>query len=153
MPGGHGDLTSGRTIQRPTESLSTLPALNLGWVDSLICIGSPVRGFRPVEALRFEQEKVPKPTSRTSSPRFSAPVIVSNTLSTAREASPRLSPVVSATAPISSCLFIDSGPLLASRLGDAPAHLKTGPPSESKGKRVPGRDDPWLPIRKDGEGD
>src|SRR6059058_3666555 len=24
----------------PTESLRTLPALNLGWVDSLICMGS-----------------------------------------------------------------------------------------------------------------
>src|SRR5947199_5275352 len=95
----------------PTECLSTLPALNLGWVDSLICIGSPVRGLRPVEALRREQVKVPKPTSRTSSPRFSAALIVSNTDSTARDASPRLSPVPSATWPISSCLFISPEPL------------------------------------------
>src|SRR6185503_16446219 len=72
----------------PTESLRTLPALNLGWVDSLICIGSPVRGLRPVEALRLEQEKVPKPTRRTSSPFFRALVIASNTPSTARVASP-----------------------------------------------------------------
>src|SRR3954468_14513227 len=96
----------------PTESFSTLPALNLGWVDSLICIGSPVRGLRPVDALRFEQEKVPKPTRRTSSPFFRALVIASNTPSTARVASPRLRPVVSATLPISSCLFIPPDPLL-----------------------------------------
>src|SRR5687768_2757447 len=71
-----------------TLSLRPLPALNLGWVDSRICIGSPVRGLRPVEALRREQEKVPKPTRRTSSPRLRALLITSNTLSTAREASP-----------------------------------------------------------------
>src|SRR5205085_5711946 len=98
--------------QRATESLRPLPARNLGWVDSLICIGSPVRGLRPVEALRFEQEKVPKPTSRTSSPRFSADVIASYTPSTALDASPRLMPVVSATWPISSCLFISPNPCL-----------------------------------------
>src|SRR5688500_17206446 len=97
--------------QRPTESFSTLPALNLGWVDSLICIGSPVRGLRPVEALRFEQEKVPKPTRRTSSPRFKALVIASNTPSTARLASLLPSPVVSATVAISSCLLMSLEPL------------------------------------------
>src|SRR3546814_4475452 len=83
---------------RLTESLRPLPALNFGWVDALICIGSPVRGLRPVEALRCEQEKVPKPTRRTSSPFFSAPLIASKTPSTALPASLLLSPVVSATA-------------------------------------------------------
>ncbi len=42
--------------------------MNLGWIDSLICIGSPVRGFRPVEAFRFEQEKV-KVTGATTGPK------------------------------------------------------------------------------------
>src|SRR3546814_11315666 len=69
---------------RLTESLRPLPALNFGWVDALICIGSPVRGLRPVEALRCEQEKVPKPTRRTSSPFFSAPLIASKTRSEER---------------------------------------------------------------------
>src|SRR3546814_13432145 len=61
-----------------TASFRPLPALNLGWVDALIVIGSPVRGLRPVDALRFETEKVPKPTRRTSSPFLSAPEIESN---------------------------------------------------------------------------
>src|SRR3546814_7259570 len=71
-----------------TASFRPLPALNLGWVDALIVIGSPVRGLRPVDALRFETEKVPKPTRRTSSPFLSAPEIESNTASTALLASP-----------------------------------------------------------------
>src|SRR5688500_11181056 len=105
-----------RQYQRLTESLRPLPALNFGWVDSLICIGSPVRGLRPVEALRFEQENVPKPTRRTSSPRFRAEVIVSNTPSTALPASFLPRPVVSATAAISSCLFIGPEPPVLERL-------------------------------------
>src|SRR3546814_2741721 len=71
-----------------TASFRPLPALNLGWVDALIVIGSPVRGLRPVDALRFETEKVPKPTRRTSSPFLSAPEIETNTASTALLASP-----------------------------------------------------------------
>src|SRR3954454_5598171 len=104
----------------PTESLRTLPALNLGWVDSLICIGSPVRGLRAVEAFRREQEKVAQPTSRTSSPRLSALLIVSNTDSTARIASPRLRPVSPETWPISSCLFICPEPLSERLAGNTP---------------------------------
>ena len=89
-----------------TESLSPFPALNLGWLEALIDIGSPVRGLRPVEALRLATEKVPKPTSRTSSPFFKAFEIDSNTLSTALEAWVLESPLASATAPIRSFLFI-----------------------------------------------
>src|SRR3546814_15444551 len=63
-------------------------------------------GLRPVDALRFETEKVPKPTRRTSSPFLSAPEIESNTASTALLASPLPRPDASATAPISSCLLI-----------------------------------------------
>ena len=39
-----------------TASLSPLPGLNLGWLDAPIFIGSPVRGLRPVEALRLLTE-------------------------------------------------------------------------------------------------
>src|SRR3569623_761681 len=98
-----------------------------------------MRGLRPVEALRREQEKVPKPTSRTSSPFLRAPVMVSKTLSTARPASPLLRPVVSATAPISSCLFMLPEPLVdraAWTHGGATCHLKSGGEGESKGKRL-----------------
>ena len=58
----------GMTVAQFTESFSSLPALNLGLCDALIVIGSPVRGLRPVEALRRDRAKVPKPTSRTSTP-------------------------------------------------------------------------------------
>src|SRR3954452_14352904 len=93
-----------------TASLRTLPGRNFGCELALICIGSPVRGLRPVEALRRVTEKLPNPTSRTSSPRFRVDVITSSMVSTARMASLRLSPARSATWPISSCLFI--GPAL-----------------------------------------
>jgi len=86
--------------------------LNFGWLEALMVIGSPVRGLRPVEALRLATEKVPKPTRRTSSPLASAAVIVSNTPSTALVASLRESPLASATAPISSFLFIVKEPPL-----------------------------------------
>src|SRR5690606_15394062 len=88
------------------ESLRPLPALNFGCVEALMVIGAPVRGLRPVEALRLVTEKVPNPTSRTSSPFDNALVIVSNTPSTALVASLRESPLASATAPISSFLFM-----------------------------------------------
>jgi hypothetical protein len=107
----------------------------LGWVDSLICIGSPVRGLRPVDALRLEQENVPKPTRRTSSPFFSAPLIVSNTHSTARVASLLLRPVASATELMSSCLFIVAEPLFKRLAANAEAASQTGSVRESKGKR------------------
>ena len=70
-----------------TESLSALPALNLGCFEALICIASPVRGLRPVVALRCATEKVPKPTRRTSFPLCKDPVILLKTLSTAFVAS------------------------------------------------------------------
>src|SRR5690606_37120535 len=89
-----------------TASFNPLPALNFGWVDALIVIGWPVRGLRPVEALRLATEKVPKPTRRTSSPFDSAPVMVSKTPSTALVASLRERPLVSTTAPINSFLFM-----------------------------------------------
>ena len=81
-------------------------------VDSVVDLGDIIavpgaeRAVRGLAALRSRVEKVPKPTRRTSSPRFKASPITSKTLSTARDASPLLSPVVSATLPISSCLFI-----------------------------------------------
>src|SRR3546814_18251080 len=69
-------------------------------------MGSPVRGLRPVDALRLATEKVPKPTSRTSSPPDRALVMASNTPSTAPDASFFESPLEAATALIRSFLFI-----------------------------------------------
>src|SRR6185312_171135 len=73
-------------------------------------MGSPVRGLRPVEALRLATENVPKPTRRTSSPFLSAPEIASKTPSTALVASPRDRPLESATELIRSFLFIYGNP-------------------------------------------
>eukprot|EP01034_Spumella_vulgaris_P045944 gene45944-57279_t len=36
-----------------TASLRALPALNFGWFDAAMVIVSPVRGLRPVDALRL----------------------------------------------------------------------------------------------------
>ena len=49
-----------------------MPGRNFGCDVALICIGSPVRGLRPVDALRRVTEKLPNPTRRTSSPFLSA---------------------------------------------------------------------------------
>src|SRR3546814_20413506 len=72
-------------------------------------IVSPVRGLRPIDALRLLTEKVPKPTRRTSPPFFSEVVIASKTASTALLASPLVRPLESATAAVRSCLFMGSG--------------------------------------------
>jgi len=87
-----------------------LPGLNLACFDAAILIFSPVRGFRPSEAAREDTENVPKPTSRTSSPPFSASAIASNTASTALLASVFLSSVLPATESTSSFLFTGSPP-------------------------------------------
>src|SRR6516225_1791325 len=93
-----------------SESRSPLPGLNLACFDAAILIFSPVRGFRPSEAAREDTENVPKPTSRTSSPPFSASAIASNTASTALLASVFLSSVLPATESTSSFLFTGSPP-------------------------------------------
>src|SRR3989344_7550090 len=94
-----------------TASLRALPALNFGWFDAAMVIVSPVRGLRPVEALRLLTANVPKPTRRTSPPFFSEPVIASKTASTALLAAPLVRPLESATAAIRSCLFMPKEPL------------------------------------------
>jgi hypothetical protein len=93
-----------------SESRSPLPGLNLACFDAAILIFSPVRGFRPSEAAREDTGNVPKPTSRTSSPPFSASAIASNTASTALLASVFLSSVLPATESTSSFLFTGSPP-------------------------------------------
>src|SRR3546814_3279454 len=74
-------------------------------------IVSPVRGLRPVDALRLLTENVPKPTRRTSPPFFSDEVIASKTASTALLASPLVRPLESAPVAIRSCLFMPKEPL------------------------------------------
>lgn len=58
-----------------SASFSALPALNAGTFDALILMVWPVRGLRPERAARLRTTKVPKPTSDTSSPFFSARLI------------------------------------------------------------------------------
>ena len=92
-------------LSQLTASLSPLPALNFGCLEAGIWIDSPVRGLRPVEAFRLATLKVPKPTSRTSPPLLSDPVIESNTASTAFAASALERSELSATAATRSFLF------------------------------------------------
>lgn len=68
-------------------------------------IDSPVRGLRPVDALRWATLNVPNPTRRTSCFLDRAPEIESNTLSTALAASVFDMPALSATAATRSFLF------------------------------------------------
>ena len=113
MPGPEPYLYFGPTQPSPppllllTASFRLFPGLNLAWVDADICIGSPVRGFRPDDAGLFAVVKVPNPTSRTSPPRRSSSEMDSKIASTALAASALLSPLASATAPMRSCLFTD----------------------------------------------
>src|SRR5690606_20780715 len=81
-----------------TASFRPLPAENLGTLRAGICTSAPVCGLRPVEASRFDTEKLPKPTRRTSPPFFNSPVMAENTASTAAVASPFESLAASATA-------------------------------------------------------
>src|SRR5690606_30966005 len=60
-----------------TASLNLAPATNLGSVVAGILILSPVAGFLPARAARLTALKVPKPTSWTASPFFTAVWIVS----------------------------------------------------------------------------
>src|SRR6202035_5712700 len=62
-------------------------------------------GLRPSEAARLATEKVPNPTRRTSPPPFKAPVIDSNTASTALPAAVFDRSAFPATASTSSFLF------------------------------------------------
>jgi hypothetical protein len=55
-----------------TTSLKPCPARNRGTLVAFIFTGSPLRGLRAVRALRSCRSKVPKPTSATRSPFFTA---------------------------------------------------------------------------------
>ena len=77
-----------------TASLSGEPALNFGALGVLIWVVSPIFGLRPERAARWATEKLPKPVSRTSSPRIKLSVIVVNTASTAL--GPRLAHIADA---------------------------------------------------------
>ena len=55
-----------------TASFSALPALNAGFIDAATLIVSPVRGLRPSRAARLRTWNVPKPTTVTVSPFFTA---------------------------------------------------------------------------------
>jgi glyoxylase-like metal-dependent hydrolase (beta-lactamase superfamily II) len=59
---GRTDLPGGSTDQL-IESLRPLPARKLGVLEAAIWMVSPVRGFRPVRALRSLASKVPNPVT------------------------------------------------------------------------------------------
>jgi len=58
------------TVDYFTAFFSFNPALNFGTLAAAILMVSPVRGLRPVRALRLLIEKVPKPTKLTFFPFF-----------------------------------------------------------------------------------
>jgi hypothetical protein len=73
---------------------------------ALIWIVSPVAGFRPALAALWLTEKVPNPTSAQEPPLASSPATADVIASMARPASALESPVLAATASISSPLFM-----------------------------------------------
>ena len=81
-----------------TAALSVAPALNAGTLEALIFNASPVAGLRPARAARLRTSKVPKPTSATLSPFFSAAEMISISAPTLRSASALLLPVLVASA-------------------------------------------------------
>ena len=94
-----------------TDCLSPLPALNFGCREAGIMMASPVRGLRPRDAARLATLNVPKPTSRTSPPPVSSPVMLSKIASTALAASALERPEPPATAATRSFLFTVRTPL------------------------------------------
>jgi len=96
---------SGIHGQRLTESLSALPALNVGTLAALISIDAPVWGFLPWRAARSLVVKVPKPTSTTGSLFLSESVIASIIASITRPAVAFGISAPTATASINSDLF------------------------------------------------
>ena len=89
-----------------TASFRALPALKAGILVAAICTGVLVRGLRPVRAARFLVSKEPKPTSWIFSSAFRVSVMVFRTALTAASESFLDRPVFSATAAISSVLFM-----------------------------------------------
>src|SRR6266508_1956834 len=73
-----------------TTSLKPCPARNRGTLVALTLTGAPLRGLRAVRALRSCRSKVPKPTSATRSPFFTATCVcwirLPSTLSTSARA-------------------------------------------------------------------
>jgi len=93
-------------------SLSAFPALKPGTFEALILIASPVRGLRPVRAALLRTENVPNPTNVTVSPFLRALVTASIAASNALPAAAFDRSAESATASISSALFIVIIPLV-----------------------------------------
>jgi hypothetical protein len=86
--------------------LNDLPAANFTVFAAGMVMVSPVEGLRPVRSERAPVENDPKPISYTVSPRVTADVTASRIASMASPVLALLSPVLAATASMSSCLFI-----------------------------------------------
>src|SRR5450631_4129295 len=86
--------------------LSSTPGVNLATFRAAILMTPPVRGLRPLRALRWETENVPKPTSVTRSPFLSASVTASIRVSMAAAALVLVMPVEAAIFSTRSPLFM-----------------------------------------------
>src|SRR3546814_9470857 len=103
------------------------------------------------DLFRFVTEKVPKPTKRTSSPFFRAPLMASKTPSTALLASLLLKPLLSATVPIRSCLFMPwepPCPQCYTGITALEAHIKAKHYSPVKGRSEDHTSELKSPIHK-----
>src|ERR687896_43907 len=91
-------------------SFNALPGLNHGTLEALMLIVSPVRGLRPLRALRSRTINVPNPTIEIWSPSFKAAATALIIASTARAADALDKSAAFATASVSSDLFIYAVP-------------------------------------------
>src|SRR5664279_4359571 len=86
--------------------LSFTPGVNLATLRAAILMTPPVCGLRPLRALRWETENVPKPTRVTRSPFFSARMTASIRVSMAAAALVLVMPVEAAIFSTRSPLFM-----------------------------------------------
>src|SRR3984957_11606830 len=87
-------------------AFSAAPGLKRAFLDAAILISLPVAGLRPFPAARSRTEKVPNPTSRTSSPFLKVPMTPSSTASSAAAAETLVNTASAAIWSTSPSLFI-----------------------------------------------
>ena len=93
-----------------TTPLNSAPGRNFGSFVALIFTASPVRGLRPIRALRAVDSNTPKPATATLSPFATAFFVSSRNASTMSVTSFLLWPRRSATLSIKSALFTSGTP-------------------------------------------
>ena len=93
-----------------TTPLNSAPGRNFGSLVALIFTASPVRGLRPIRALRAVDSNTPKPATATLLPFATAFFVSSRKASTMSVTSFLLWPRRSATLSIRSALFTSGNP-------------------------------------------